>query len=88
MEWLSRWWKALFRDVLLTGAGLAVIGSQVFSARPNLYLIGCGLSLTFPSTYIKFVEIAHVAGIGGGSGPPSLPPGPEPSPLPSGRTGD
>ena len=86
MEWLSRWWKDLFRDMVLTGAGLAVIGSQVISAHPQPYLIGAGLALTLPSTYAKLREIAAIPGHGGSSGLPLLPPGPEPSSLPSGRT--
>ena len=88
MEWLSRWWKELFRDVVLTGSGLAVIGSQVISPRPGPlgpYLIGAGLALTLPSTYAKLREIAAIPGHGGSSGLPLLPPGPEGSPLPSGH---
>ena len=88
MEWLSRWWRELLRDVALTAAGLAVIGSQVLAMHPNLYLIGAGLSLTFPSTYAKIRELSVSAGTAGGSQPPLPPPGPEPLPLPSGHTGE
>lgn len=91
MEWLTgltRFWRELLRDVLLTGAGLVVIGSQVIAVQPNPYLIGAGLSLTFPSTFVKIREImlsSTTSGPDGGYGPPSPPPGPEPSPLPSGK---
>jgi hypothetical protein len=88
VEWLTRWWKELFRDMVLTGAGLAVIGSQVIAAQPQPYLIGAGLALTLPSTYVKIREIIAIPGHGGGSGPPSLPPGQEPSPLPSGSANE
>lgn len=83
---LTRLWRELLRDVLLTGAGLAVIASQVFASDPNPYLIGAGLSLTFPSTFVKIREILidpSGSGTDGGSGPPSLPRGPAPSSAPS-----
>lgn len=83
MEWLTktaRLWRELLRDILLTGAGLAVIGSQVVARQPNPYLIGAGLSLTFPSTYVKIREILlDASGTEGSSGPPSAPAGPGPS---------
>lgn len=80
---LTRIWRDLLRDVLLTGAGLAVIGSQVIAAQPNPYLIGAGLSLTFPSTFVKIREILiDPSGTGGGSGLPSEPRGPVPSSAP------
>lgn len=93
MEWLTRWWRELLRDVALTGSGLAVIGTQVavsfLGGQVNPYLIGAGLSLTFPSTYVRLREIMSVPrGTDGHSGPPLLPPGPEPSTLPSAGTGE
>ena len=87
MEWLSRWWKELLRDVVLTAAGLTLIGYEAIAARtPSIYLIGAGLSLTFPSTFAKIREVAASAGTAGGQQPPLPPHGPEPSPLPSGHT--
>jgi hypothetical protein len=84
VEWLTRWWRELLRDVILTGSGLAVIGSQVFAAHPNPYLLGTGLSLTLPSTYAKIREIMAIpSGTHGGSGSPSPLPGPDSSPLSS-----
>jgi len=85
VEWLSRLWNVLLRDVVLTLGGLAIIWAEVASQHPNLYLIGAGLSLTLPSTYSKLAEVR--AGVTGSSSPPLPPPGPEPSPLPS-RSGD
>lgn len=90
MEWLSRWWRELFRDVALTGAGLAIIYSQVVRSVPSPlgpYLIGAGLALTVPSTYAKLREIS-ATGRDGGRGSPLPPPGEEPLPTPSGRAGD
>lgn len=87
MEWmvrLTRVWRELLRDVLLTGAGLAVIGSQVAAASPNAYLIGAGLSLTFPSTFVKIREIlVESSGTEDGPGSPSAPLGPAPPSAPS-----
>ena len=87
--WLAaivRFWRELLRDVLLTGAGLAVIGSQVIAQQPNAYLIGAGLSLTFPSTFVKIREIflTDPPGTDGGRGVPSEPPGSSHSPKASG----
>jgi hypothetical protein len=82
---LTRFWRELLRDILLTGSGLAVVGSQVVSAQPSPLLIGAGLSLTFPSTFVKIREILiSPSGTEGVSGPPSEPPGPAPSSVPSG----
>jgi hypothetical protein len=91
VEWLTRWWGVLLRDLVLTGGGLAVIGSQVALAylpdgHPNPYLIGAGLSLTLPSTYAKLREVMRTVdppGTDGSPGSSSLPHGPEPSPLSS-----
>ena len=94
MAWLTRWWGALLRDLVFTGSGLAVIATQVAltylpGGQPNPYLIGAGLSLTFPTTYVRFREHMDIAGSAGLSGPPSLPPGAEPSPpLSPVSTGD
>lgn len=39
----------LLKDVLLTGTGMAVILSQVFSRHPSDVLLVTGLALTVPS---------------------------------------
>jgi hypothetical protein len=44
---VDRW--SLLKDVLLTGTGVAVILSQVFSSRPSDVLLVTGLALTVPS---------------------------------------
>ena len=77
MEWLTRLWKELVRDVVMTVGGLGVVGTQILAAHPNLGLIGAGLALTAPSAY------ANLQKIGGGShGSPSPPHGPAPPPPP------
>lgn len=37
------------RDVAVTGTGLGIIWSQVFSRHPSGLLLGTGLALTVPS---------------------------------------
>lgn len=44
---MNKWF--LLKDVLLTGTGLGVILSQIFSATPNGLLLGTGLALTVPT---------------------------------------
>lgn len=79
---------ALVKDILLTGTGMALILSQVFSGHPSDILLVTGLALTVPS-------VAGHAGtlLGAHTGKPSLPPppagGPPPSgPLPGEATGE
>ena len=52
MSWTSqRWeliWQAL-KDVILTGTGVALILSQVWSRTPSDVLLVTGLALTVPS---------------------------------------
>lgn len=55
-SWVTRWWQ-LLRDVLVTGTGLAVIASQVFSKHPSDVLLVTGLALTVPSA------ASHTVGI-------------------------
>ena len=43
MRWL------VLKDILLTGTGLAVILSQIFSSHPSDVLLVAGLALTVPS---------------------------------------
>lgn len=83
--WVTRWWRELIRDVILTLSGLGVIGSQVIAEHPNLGLLGTGLALTAPATYAKLKDLASPAGSSGSSSPP---PGPPSSPATPGRTGD
>lgn len=61
---MKAWWP-LVRDIAVTGTGLAVIWSQVYSQRPSGLLLGTGLALTVPSV------AAHVRALlpGGESGP-------------------
>jgi hypothetical protein len=44
---VNRW--LLLKDVSLTGTGLFVILSQIFSLHPNGLLLGTGLALTVPT---------------------------------------
>lgn len=79
---MNRW--LLLKDVLLTGTGLAVILSQIFSVSPNGLLLGTGLALTVPTV------AAHVRALlpsgGDGESSPSSPPDGQPrsGPLPGG----
>ena len=41
-----RWQWQLLKDVLLTGTGIAVIVTQVFSKDPNGLLLAAGMGLT------------------------------------------
>lgn len=61
MKW--SWEKAWpwIRDVAITGTGLGVIWSQVFSAHPNAELLAAGLGLCAP-TIFKAREV-----LGGGT---------------------
>jgi hypothetical protein len=43
--------KDVVKDVALTSLGVIAIWSQIFSAKPNPYLLGAGLALTVPTTY-------------------------------------
>lgn len=75
MDGVKLW--PLLRDILLTGVGLAVIASQVFSAHPSGLLLGTGLVLTVPS------QAEHLKALlpGGGGQPSSVQP--EQATLPS-----
>lgn len=42
-------WYTLLKDALLTGTGLVVIVTQVFSSHPSDVLLVTGLALTVPS---------------------------------------
>jgi hypothetical protein len=45
---VNLWWP-LVRDIAITGTGLAIIWSQVFSPHPSGLVLGTGLALTVPS---------------------------------------
>lgn len=47
MKWQTTW--LLIRDVLVTGTGLVLILSQVFTRSPSDVLIAAGVTLTTPS---------------------------------------
>ena len=68
---MSRW--ILWKDILLTGTGMALVLSQVFSRTPSDVLLVTGLALTVPSV------AAHAGSLlGGHTGGPSSPPPPSP----------
>jgi hypothetical protein len=69
-RWATRWWQ-LLRDILVTGTGLAVITSQLFSHRPSDVLLVTGLALTVPSA------ASHTVGILRGPTEPSSSPSSE-----------
>lgn len=63
---MSRW--LLLKDILLTGTGMALVLSQVFSHSPSDVLLVTGLALTVPSV------AAHAGSLlGGHTGGPSSP---------------
>ena len=85
MHWGLTW--STVKDVLLTGTGMVLILSQVFSASPSDILLVTGLALTVPSV------AAHAGALlgghtGGSSSPPSPPPGPAPPGSSPGDAGD
>ena len=52
MSWSPQRWDIIWaaaKDVLLTGTGMALILSQVFSRAPSDVLLATGLALTVPS---------------------------------------
>ena len=73
---MDRW--LVLKDILLTGTGLALVLTQLFTARPSDVLIVAGLALTTPSVYghAKAILSGHT---GSSSSPPSPPDGPSPS---------
>lgn len=74
---MDRWWP-LVRDVAVTGTGLAVIWSQVWSAHPSGLVLGTGLALTVPSVaaHVRALLPGGESGEGSSSSPP---PGEPPS---------
>lgn len=87
---MNRW--LLLKDILLTGTGLGVILSQIFSPHPNGLLLGTGLALTVP-TIAEHVK-ALLPSSGGGQSSPSTPsprpplPGPSSASPPEGGRGE
>jgi hypothetical protein len=79
----QRWdiaWAAI-KDVALTGTGITLILTQVFSRSPSDILLVTGLALTVPSV------AGHAKTLLGSSGPgPSSPPSPPSGPSPSGSS--
>ena len=82
MHWDSLWIAA--KDVLLTGTGMVLILSQVFSSSPSDILLVTGLALTVPS--VAGHARVLLSGPGSSSSPPSPPSGPSPSTPPPGGT--
>lgn len=79
---MDRW--TLLKDILLTGTGMAVILSQVFSARPSDVLLAAGLALTVPSVAGHAGALLASSGRHGHTGGESSPVQPAPGVLPSG----
>jgi hypothetical protein len=72
-------WQIL-KDVILTGTGVALILSQVFSHTPSDILLVTGLALTVPSVAGHAgALLSGSPGPGGSSSPSSPPSGPSPS---------
>lgn len=80
MEWLTQWWKDLFRDVVLTTGGLFMLLSQVFAKSPSELLLLAGLGLTAPAT------VVHAGALLSGRAPQSSS-RPAPPPLSSQPSG-
>jgi len=80
------WWTVV-KDILLTGTGIVLVLSQVFSRSPSVAILGAGLALTTPS--VAGHAAALLSGRGGGSSsPPPPPPGPPPPGPPREAAGD
>lgn len=76
---MNRW--LLLKDILLTGTGMALVLSQVFSPSPSDVLLVTGLALTVPSV------AAHAGSLlGGHTGGSSSPPTSSSGELPSGSS--
>ena len=81
MLWSTLWPAA--KDVILTGAGLVIIWTQITSLHPSDLLVGAGVTLAL---YQAVTHGAHL--ISGepplsGTGPPSPPSSSAPAPPPS-----
>ena len=76
--------RDVIKDVVLTSLGVVAIWSQIFSAKPNLYVLGAGLALTVPST-ASHVRALLAPGPGDGASSESTPPRPPQPSQPSSR---
>ena len=63
MKWQTAW--SLVKDIVLTGAGLALIILQVFAKQPSDVLLVTGLALTIPSVASRCAPGAAVAAVHG-----------------------
>ena len=86
---MNRWWP-LLRDIAVTGTGLRVILSQVYSPHPSGLLLGTGLALTVPAAaaHVKALLPGGETGESGDSSSSSAPDGPPPRQRTSGGTGE
>ena len=73
MHWNQAIWT-IVKDIVLTGTGVGVIISQVFSMKPSEYLLITALALTVPSVLTHSGAILGLR-IGSQSSPPSSPDG-------------
>ena len=76
MRWDTTW--TAIKDVLLTGTGMVLILSQVFSRTPSDLLLGTGLALTAPSIAAHTKALLGTPAAGSSS-PPSPSSGPSQS---------
>ena len=84
---MSRWF--LLKDILLTGTGVGLMLSQIFSAHPSGLLLGTALALTVPSIADHVRALLPSAGGDGESSPSTSQSRPLPSPgSTSSRPGD
>ena len=90
MTWETAW--QLVKDIALTGVGLALIISQIFTRQPSDVLLVTGLALTIPSVASHAVTLLSPPSTGGHGPPssssPSSPHGQPPSSPPREVTGD
>ena len=80
---MNRW--LLLKDILLTGTGMALVLSQVFSSSPSDVLLVTGLALTVPSVAAHAGSL--LGGHTGGHSSPSPPPPGQPPSIPSSEAG-
>ena len=90
MTWETAW--QLIKDIALTGTGLAMIISQIFTRQPSDVLLVTGLALTIPSVASHAATLLSPPSTGA-HGPPSSsssssPHGPPPSSRPEGGHGE
>jgi hypothetical protein len=86
VRWDTAWTG--IKDVALTGTGMALILSQIFSATPSDVLLVTGLALTVPSVAGHARSLLGGYGAGGSSPPSSSSGSPPSGSLPPGANGD